>query len=68
MTMPLRYPCPDFALKPKRLAESGADAVAVVIVGPLGASARRPLPLDTNEPTKRREPFQARKRWRCKGE
>jgi hypothetical protein len=41
MTMPLRCPCPDFGLKPGRLVESGADAVAVVIAGPLGASARR---------------------------
>src|SRR5271166_461354 len=41
MTTPLRCPSLEFGLKPKRLVESGADAVAVVIVGPLGASARR---------------------------
>ena len=39
--MPLRCPCPGFGLKPKRLVKSGADAVAVVIVGSPGASARR---------------------------
>jgi hypothetical protein len=41
MTMPLQCPCPGFGLKPKRLVESSADAVAVVVVGPAGASARR---------------------------